>query len=130
MSIHQKNLQALATEIFKAELNISTEIVKELFSVNVRNYDLRSQSTPKQIDTNYVYLGSESLYSLALKMWDLFPDSFKNEKSLESFKKKIKTWTMIMFIACVESVRYISIKQDLFKLFRCHLQIYHPDFLF
>ena len=77
VSIHQKNLQALATEIFKAELNISTEIVKELFSVNVRNYDLRNQSTPKQININSVYLGSESLYSLALKMWDLFPDLFQ-----------------------------------------------------
>ena len=39
VSIQQKNLQVLATEILKAKLNISTEILKELFSFNVRNYD-------------------------------------------------------------------------------------------
>ena len=35
--IHQKNLQVLATEIFKAKLNIPQEILKELFSFNIRN---------------------------------------------------------------------------------------------
>ena len=40
--IHQKNLQGLATEIFKTKLNISPEMLKELFSFNVRNYNLRS----------------------------------------------------------------------------------------
>ena len=36
VSIHQKNVQVLATEICKAKLNISPEISKELFSFNVR----------------------------------------------------------------------------------------------
>ena len=84
VSIHQKNLQVLATEIFKAKLNISPEILKEL-SFNVRNYNLRSQSTLKGIKTNSVHFGSESLSSLAPKIWDLVPDSFKNENSPERF---------------------------------------------
>ena len=54
VSIHQRNLQVLATEKFKAKLNISPEILKELFSFNVRNYNLRSQSTLKRIKTNSV----------------------------------------------------------------------------
>ena len=91
MSIHQKNLQVLATEIFKVKLNILPEILKELFFFNVRNYNLRTQSTLKRIKTNSVYFGSESLSSLAPKIWDLVADSFKNENSLESFKNK--TWT-------------------------------------
>ena len=61
VSIHQKNVQVLATEIFKAKLNISPEIFKELFSFNVRNYNLRTQSTLKQIKTNFVYFDSKSL---------------------------------------------------------------------
>ena len=68
VSIHQKNLQVLATEIFKVKLNISPKILKELFSFNIRNYDLRSQLTLKRIKTNSVYFGSESLSSLAPKM--------------------------------------------------------------
>ena len=48
VNIHQKNLQALATEIFKAKLNISPEILQKLFSYNVRKYNLRRESTSKQ----------------------------------------------------------------------------------
>ena len=93
VSIHQKNLQVIATEIFKAKLNISPEISKELFSFNVRNYNFRSQSTLKHIKTNSVYFGSESLSSQAPKIWDLIPDSLKNENSVERFKNRIKSWT-------------------------------------
>ena len=92
VSIHQRNLQMLATEIFKAKLNISPEILKELFSFNVRNYNLRSQSTLKRIKTNSVYFGSKNLFSLAPKIWDFVPDNSKNENSLERFKNRIKTW--------------------------------------
>ena len=82
VSIHQKNLQVLVTEIFKARLNISPETLKELFSINVKNYNLNS-----------VYFGSESLSSLAPKIWDLVPDKFKNENSLERFKSRMKYWS-------------------------------------
>ena len=104
VSIHQKNL---ATEIFKVKLNISLEILKELFSFNVRNYNLRSQSTLKRIKTNSVYFGSESLSSQAPKIWDIVPDSFKNKNSLERFKNRIKTWATEN--ARVESVKYTSV---------------------
>ena len=86
-----KKLISTSTEIFKAKLNISPEILKELFSFNVRNYNLRSQSTLKRIKTNY--FGSESLSSLAPKICDLVPDSFKNQNSPERFKSRIKYWT-------------------------------------
>ena len=46
-STHQKDLQLLGTEIFKEKLNISPEILKQLFSFNIRNYNLTSQSTLK-----------------------------------------------------------------------------------
>ena len=39
VSIHQKNFQLLATEIFKAKLTISSDILKELFSFNLRNLE-------------------------------------------------------------------------------------------
>ena len=47
VSIYQKNLQVLATEIFKAKLSISPEISQELFSFNVRKHNFRSQSMLK-----------------------------------------------------------------------------------
>ena len=89
MIIHQKNLPALATEIFKVKLNNSPKILKELFSFNVRNYNLRSQLTLKRIKTNSVYFGSENLSSLLPKIWVLVRDSFKGENSLERLKDTI-----------------------------------------
>ena len=78
-STHQKDLQLLGTEIFKEKLNISPEILKQLFSFNIRNYNLTSQSTLKLKKKKIsVYFGSESLFSLAPKIWDLVQDSFKN----------------------------------------------------
>ena len=79
VSIHQKNLQIRATEIFKAKLNISREVLTELFSFNVGNHNLRSQPTLAQIKTNSVYFGRETISSLAPKIWKLVTDNFKNE---------------------------------------------------
>ena len=55
--------------------------------------------------------GSESLSSLEPKMWDLVPDSFENEKSLERFKNRTKSLTMIN--VRVESVIEISIMKTI-----------------
>ena len=85
-----KNLLVLATEIFKEKLDISSEILKQLFSLNVRNYDLRSQLTLTQTKTNSEYFGSVKLSSLGMKVWDLVPESFKNKKSLKRFKLLIR----------------------------------------
>ena len=68
VSIHQKNLQVIATKIFREKPNLSPEILKELFSFNVRNYNFRSQSTLKRIRANSVNFESKSLSSLAPKM--------------------------------------------------------------
>ena len=64
-----------------------------MFSFNVTNYNLKSQLTRKGVKASSVYFGNKSLSSLALKMWDLVPDSFKNEKSLKRSKSRTKTRT-------------------------------------
>ena len=38
--IHHRNIQALATEVFKVENNIALEIMKELFGPKMSSYDL------------------------------------------------------------------------------------------
>ena len=39
MTIHQRNLQVLATEIFKLKNGLSPEIMKELFEMQNPSYD-------------------------------------------------------------------------------------------
>ena len=52
MTIHQKNIQALAILIYKAVNNIAATIVSELFSFSNVNYSLRSGSQFHQPSAN------------------------------------------------------------------------------
>ena len=93
VSIHQRNLQTLATEIYKAKNKISLEVVNSLFEFTNKNYYLRNASILKRNRYFAVHYGSESLVSLALKIWELAPDSIREVKTLSIFKNKIKAWT-------------------------------------
>ena len=93
VSIHNRNIQILATEMFKIKNDLSPEIMTELFEQrNEHHYNLRNNVhfiTP-QIRT--VYHGSESISFLGPKIWNILPDRLKNATSLEVFKIKIKKW--------------------------------------
>ena len=93
--IHQKNLQILATEIFKAKNGISPTIIADLFQFTNKPYNLRNKSILKRTKDCSVYYGSESISSLAPKIWELIPDALKEETSLSVFKDKIKKWTTL-----------------------------------
>ena len=62
VSIHNKNLQALAIEMYKIHTKTSPEIMQEIFLVKEKgNYNLRNQSdfvVPQDKDVNY---GLESI---------------------------------------------------------------------
>ena len=92
VSVHQKNLQLLATEIFKSKTGVSPELMNDIFHFVKRPYNLRSDYTLERKRDHTVYHGSESLSSLAPKLWDLLPNSIKNSASLKEFKTIINTW--------------------------------------
>ena len=80
---HQlQNLQTLATEIYKAKNKISPEVVNSLFEFTNKNYNLRNASILKRNRYFTVHYGSESLVSLAPKIWELVPDSVREVKTL------------------------------------------------
>jgi len=93
VSIHQKNLQVLAIEIFKAKNGISPTIISDIFQFTNKPYNLRNQSILQRAKNRTVYHGDESISSLAPKIWELIPNALKNENSLATFKDKIKEWT-------------------------------------
>ena len=91
VSVHQKNLQLLATEIFKSKAGMSPELMNDIFHFVERPYNLRSDYTLER-KWYTIYHGLESLSSLALKLWDFLPNSIKNSACLKEFKTKIITW--------------------------------------
>ena len=100
VSVHNRHLQILATEIHKIKNDLSPLIVTELFEQrNEQHYDLRknSQFTIPPIRT--VYHGSESISFLGLKIWYILPDRLKNVNSKKAFKTQIKNWNLKMLHA-------------------------------
>ena len=68
VSIHHRNIQALATEMFKVKNNIAPEIMKELFALKISYYDLRNNNSFKSRRVNSVWHGTESVSYLGPKI--------------------------------------------------------------
>ena len=62
VSIHQKNLQLLSTEIFKSKTGVSPELMNDIFHFEERPYNFRSDYTLERKQDHTVYHGSESFF--------------------------------------------------------------------
>lgn len=92
VTVHTRNLQLLATEMYKIHKNISPDFICEIFPKSNIAYNLRNNSDFVIPVVNTVFWGSETLRSLGPKIWNLLPLDIKESSSLESFKSKIKLW--------------------------------------
>ena len=89
-----KNLQHLASELFKVKNDLSPEIMKELFAFHKNEtYNLRSGNHLAQENIRTTQYGIESVSNLEAKLWNLLPREIKNSSSLTVFKNKIRKWT-------------------------------------
>ena len=93
VSIHQRNIQVLATEMYKVRKGISPAIIAELFEHKEEHcYNRRNNAEFTIPAIRTVYHGSESISYLGPKIWNILPDRLKNANSLETFKPEIKKW--------------------------------------
>ena len=80
VSIHQRNLQILATEIYKVRNDLRSEIMKDIFHLVQKPYNLRNDSTLQRRRKGTVYFGTEGISSFATKIWKIVPCEIKNTK--------------------------------------------------
>ena len=90
LSIHQKNLQILATEICKTKNDLGPKIMKDTFHFIQKPYNLRNDPELQRRKNRTVYFGTENISSLASKIWELIPSDIRSANSLGVFKEKIK----------------------------------------
>ena len=91
VSIHHRNLRALATEMYKIYNGMTTEIVTESFPLRSQGqYNLRSRSdfTPPIIRT--VNYGIKSIRYLGPKILESTPANIKQVETIECFRSGIK----------------------------------------
>ena len=93
VSIHIRNIQRLAIEMFKFYNGLSPPLMNNTFKLREENpYNLRNVSEFSRPMINSVYHGTESISFLGPKIWDILPEKLKNIETLEVFKKEIKIW--------------------------------------
>ena len=86
VSVHHRNIQVLATELYKFVNGLSPKLVSDCFKLNNKTvYNTRNKST-------FYSHGPESLSHLGPKIWELVPNDMKNLSTLTAFKKAIKQW--------------------------------------
>ena len=113
VSVHTRNLQTLAIEMYKVSKGIAPKIFADIFSCNSRaNYDLRYQSEFSRPLVKSVFNGTETISNLGPTIWDLVPLEMKQKESLTAFKKAIKTWNphncpCILCKKCVFGIGFI-----------------------
>ena len=91
-TIHQRNIQSLAAELFKIKGNLSNNIMYNIFQTRKINYNLRSQTDFASICVNTNKFGLNSLRYFASKVWNMVSLEIKNSGKVEIFKTKIRNW--------------------------------------
>ena len=96
VSVHHRNIQVLATDVYKIVNGLSPEIIKEVFPFNENtSYNTRNKRKFYSRSIKWVTFRSETLSQLSPKIWELVPVGIKNVDSVASFKRAIKEWKPI-----------------------------------
>ena len=91
VSIHQKQLRTLATEIYKSLTDVNRDFMKNYFSIKEIPYSLRNGSALKILSACSTYYGINSIHFRACLLWNKLPHSLQESQSLPEYKRKIKT---------------------------------------
>ena len=86
-TIHERNLQKLATEMYKVKRNLCPKPFQDLFTPTLRGNN--EWLIPK---VNTVNNGIETIRYRGPMTWMLVPEEIKESKSISMFKEKIRKW--------------------------------------
>ena len=91
VTVHQINLQTLATEMYKILNGLSPDIMQDIFEAKSNYYNTRNAPV-RNIKT--VRYGLQTISYIAPKIWDLLLKEMKQVTTLNEFKTKIKIWNL------------------------------------
>ena len=87
VSVHQRNFQFLATELYKVLNSLSPDLMKDVFPLSDNSgYSARNKRTFKSRHFKTVRYGNGSLAYLAPTIWELVPNEMKNFIHLQHLK--------------------------------------------
>ena len=97
LSIHQRNIHAMAIEMYKSKNGMGPEILNDIFIKKDNNCHrvLRSQNDFFLPQVNTVHYGHDSLRFFGCRIWNIIPKEIKSCENLIKFKLEIKKWVPI-----------------------------------
>ena len=90
VTVHQKNLQRLAIEMFKVKNKIAPTPFQNLFEERDVLHTLRNQTTWVIPKMRTVHYGTETIRYRGPLIWETLPSDLKEARTLQIFKSKIK----------------------------------------
>ena len=98
-TVHERNIQTLAIEIYRVINGTSPEIMKEVFPLK-SNLKYNSKYIFESRNVHSVHHGTETLSFLGPKIWQIVPHDIKQivphdikqANTLTEFKRKIRKW--------------------------------------
>ena len=91
VTVHQINLQTLATEMYKILNGLSPDIMQDIFEAKSNYYNTRNAPVRNVKTVRY---GLQTISYIAPKIWDLLLKEMKQVTTLNEFKTKIKIWNL------------------------------------
>ena len=77
-ALHNRNIQLLATELFKVKNGLSPAFMNEVFVENAQHYyNLTKKTEFKRNNVKAVYNRTETLTFLGPRIWEIMPDYIK-----------------------------------------------------
>ena len=90
VTVHQRNIQLVAIEMFKATKELGPNIVRDLFKFNQNS---RSDATFSRPNVNNKTTGENTIRYFGPIVWDeMLPKEYKIIETLVKFKTAIKKW--------------------------------------
>ena len=90
VSIHQRHLRFLVTEIFKSISQINPEFMWSFFKQKKLSYNLRKRPILILPRTQSTYYGTNAIHVRDSLIWNNLPAKVKSSNSVFEFKTKIK----------------------------------------
>ena len=86
-TVHERNIQLLLTEMFKAKNNIEPHLQQDIFEAShYQGPTLRSSKYFSKPKINTVKYGERSLQYLGTRLWDQLPRNIQVLNYIEKFK--------------------------------------------
>ena len=91
-TVHHKNVQKLAIEMYKVKHELCPKIMLDLFKKVTHPYNFRNGLICGSYKIKTRRYGTETITYLSPKIWSIIPDEIRKSASLGTFHQKLKLW--------------------------------------